>query len=352
MVGIALLGAGIFAKEAHVPVLAHNDKAKVLAVYSRSQTSANSVVEALHSTSTAGTSATIDVYSDEKPGYGLDELLQRADIEAVIVVLPILVLPAVVRKCLAAGKHVLAEKPIGPDVAAGRALIAEYESTYAPRNLVLSIAEQFRYETALIRAGELIAGGKIGELHHVHGRVATTMAPDNKFCKTAWRATPGYQGGFVLDAGVHFVALMRMVAGQEIVETTSFTAQFAPHLSPVDTVNAALKFSGGAQGTFSMSFAAATFVADFIFIGTAGMLTVKRAVHETTVRVDGPDLKPVSEEVFKADGMMNEISAFVQAVAARTGDKAASPREALADVAVIESICSGGGHVQSHGIDS
>ncbi|EGC49586.1 conserved hypothetical protein [Histoplasma capsulatum var. duboisii H88] len=101
-----------------------------------------------------------------------------------------------------------------------------------------------------------------------------------------------------------------------------------------------------------MSFAAATFVADFIFIGTAGMLTVKRAVHETTVRVDGPDLKPISEEAFKADGMMNEISAFVQAVAARKGDKAASPREALADVAVIESICSGGGHVQSHGIDS
>ncbi|PGG97723.1 hypothetical protein GX51_07167 [Blastomyces parvus] len=346
MVGIALLGAGIFAKEAHVPAILKNDQAKVLAVYSRSEKSANSVVEALNST--AKPSATIDVYSDEKSGHGLDELLQRADIEAVIVLLPILVLPTVVRKCLAAGKHVLAEKPIAKDVATGRALITEYETTYAPRNLVLSIAEQFRYDTGFRKASEIVASGTIGELRHVHARVATSMAPENKYFKTAWRAEPGYQGGFVLDSGVHFVALMRMVAGQEIVETKSFTAQFTPHLPPLDTVNAALRFSKGAQGTFSVTFAAATYIAEFVFIGTAGVLTIKRAGIDTTVRVEGGDFKLISEEVFQADGNVNEISAFVQAIAAGKGDRAGNPREALADVAVIESVCTGGGLVESH----
>ncbi|KAL2359721.1 hypothetical protein RJZ56_007428 [Blastomyces dermatitidis] len=317
MVGIALLGAGIFAREAHVPAILKNAAAKVLAVYSRSENSANSVVEALNNTTTP-----IDVYSDEKPGHGLDELLQRPDIEAVIVLLPILVLPAVVRKCLAAGKHVLAEKPIAKDIATGRALITD----------------------------EVVASGTIGELHHVHARVATSMAPENKYFQTAWRAEPGYQGGFVLDAGVHFVALVRMVAGQEIVETKSFTAQFAPHLRPLDTVNAALRFSKGAQGTLSISFAAATYIADFVFIGTAGVLTVKCAGVDTTVRVEGGDRNVVSEEVFPADGNVNEIRAFVQAIAAGKGDRAGSPREALADVAVIESVCAGGGLVQSHEI--
>lgn len=324
-----------------------NDNANVLAVYSRSQKSANSVVEAVNSA--AGASTTVDVYSDEKPGHGLDELLQRPDIEAVIVLLPILVGPDVVRKCLAAGKHVLAEKPIAKDVATGSALIADYENTYVPRNLVYSVAEQFRYDTGFVKASEIVASGKIGELHHVHARVATNMAPDSKYYKTAWRNSPGYQGGFILDAGVHIIALVRMVAGQEIVETKSFTAQFSSHLRPVDTVNAALRFSKGAQGTLSISYAAATYIMEFVFIGTSGVLTVRCAGLDTTLRMEGADLKPISEEVFKADGIQNEISAFVHAVVVGKGDNAGSPREALADVAVIESICSGGGLVQSHG---
>ncbi|OJD11515.1 hypothetical protein AJ78_07729 [Emergomyces pasteurianus Ep9510] len=347
MVGIALLGAGIFAKEAHLPVLLQNDQTEILAVYSRSEKSANSVVEAVKSASEAP-STTIDVYSDENSGRGLDKLLERPDIEAVIVLLPIVVGPDVVRKCLAAGKHVLAEKPIAKDVATGRALIAEYESTYAPRNLVLSIAEQFRYDTGLVKASEIVASGQIGELRHVYARIATNMPPDSKYYKTPWRNAPEYQGGFILDAGVHFIALIRMVAGQEIVETKSLTAQFAPHLSPVDTVNAALKFSNGAQGILGMTYAAAAFIVDIVFIGSSGALTVKRSLPGTTLTVEGADLKQVSEEVFKSDGNKNQINAFVQAIAAGKCDKAASPREALADVAVVESLCSGGGVVQSH----
>ncbi|OAX79054.1 hypothetical protein ACJ72_06629 [Emergomyces africanus] len=334
MVGIALLGAGIFAKEAHVPVLLQNDQTNILAVYSRSEKSANSVVEAVKSASSTETSSTIEVYSDENSGHGLDELLQRPDIEAVIVLLPIIVMPDIVRKCLAAGKHVLAEKPIAKDVATGRALIADYE-------------KQFRYDTAFVKASEIVASGKIGELHHVHAHIATNMSP--KYYKTSWRNAPEYQGGFVLDAGVHFIALIRMVAGQEIVETKSFTAQFAPHLPPIDTVNAALKFSKGAQGSISISFAAAAYIADFVFVGSSGTLTIKRNSLGISVCLEGADLKQVSEEVFQPDGNKNEISAFVRAIAAGKCEKAASPREALADVAVIESLCSGGGVVQSHG---
>ncbi|OJD25888.1 hypothetical protein ACJ73_02739 [Blastomyces percursus] len=215
------------------------------------QKSANSVIKALKSTTS------IDVYSDEKPGRGLDELLQRRDIEAVIVLLPILVLPDVIRKCLAAGKHVLAEKPIAKDIATGRALIAEYESTYTPRNLVFSVAEHFRYDTGFVNASEIVASGTIGELQHV--------------------------------------------------------------------VNPALRFSKGAQGRLC-------------------------AGPDTTVRVEGGDGNAVSEEIFWVDGNVNEIGAFVQAIAAGKGDRAGSPREALADVAVIESVCAGGGLVQSHEI--
>ncbi|PGH08717.1 hypothetical protein AJ79_05908 [Helicocarpus griseus UAMH5409] len=346
MVGIALLGAGIFAKQAHVPALVKNDDANILAVYSRSNASVNSVVEAVNSATEAFTN--IDVYSDEKSGYGLDELLQRSDIDAVIVLLPILIGPDVVRKCLAAGKHVLAEKPIAKDVATGKALIADYEGTYAQRNLVFSIAEQFRYDTAFKKAGEIVSSGQIGKLNHVHARVWNNVQPGGKYYETAWRKAPEYQGGFILDGGVHFVALVRMVAGQEIVETKSFAAQFQPHLPPVDTVNAAMKFSGGALGTLCISFASTKAMAEYIFVGTNGALTVKCVGPDTTLIVEGADRKVASQDTYKADGIAGEINAFVRAVVAGKGDKAGSPREALGDVAVVESICSGGGIVPSH----
>lgn len=89
-----------------------------MAVYSRSVRSAESVL-AVADELRASTSK-IDVYADELDceGSGLSALLQRSDIGAVIVALPILVQLEVVRKCLAAGKHVLCEKPVAKDTKA------------------------------------------------------------------------------------------------------------------------------------------------------------------------------------------------------------------------------------------
>jgi aryl-alcohol dehydrogenase-like predicted oxidoreductase len=66
----------------------------------------------------------------------LAALLARDDVKAVIILLPITVQPDVVRAALKAGKHVLSEKPVAPDVAAGATLIAEYRATYMPKGLI------------------------------------------------------------------------------------------------------------------------------------------------------------------------------------------------------------------------
>ena len=54
----------------------------------------------------------MDVYF----GDDLDKLLARADIDAVVVCLPIDMLPKIVLTAFAAGKHVLSEKPVSPTV--------------------------------------------------------------------------------------------------------------------------------------------------------------------------------------------------------------------------------------------
>ena len=67
-------------------------------MYSRSRKSAEALMP----------SGSVDVYSDDSgPGNGLDDLLARSDIQAVDVVLPINTQPAVIKKALKAGKHVV-----------------------------------------------------------------------------------------------------------------------------------------------------------------------------------------------------------------------------------------------------
>lgn len=117
---------------------------KVEAVYSRSTSSASSLAETAQQTLQLESGLT--VYSDEpdregmrlnsfvrmgllrRQVVGLDELLARSDIQAVIVVLPLGQQPEIVIKALKAGKHVLSEKPVAKDVKTALQLIKTYET--------------------------------------------------------------------------------------------------------------------------------------------------------------------------------------------------------------------------------
>jgi predicted dehydrogenase len=127
-------------------------------------------------------------------------MLARPDVEAVNVILPIEPLPEAVEKSLAAGKHVISEKPIAPDVATGRRLI-QFARAYPKQ--VWMVAENDRYEPAFQQAGDLIRAGAIGKPLMASWSLPMSMQPDNKFYHTPWRRSGTFPGGFLLDGGVH-----------------------------------------------------------------------------------------------------------------------------------------------------
>ena len=329
-------------------------KANVAAIYSRSKASAEALFEGEYK---PGDPKDITIYTDEPndSNGGLPALLKRDDIKAVLIVLPILIQPDIVRKCLAAGKHVLCEKPIGKDVKTAVELVNEYERDYrseGSEGLIFSIAEQMRFDRAVTRGTEMVSSGKVGKLIHIHSRLWWDVKPDNKYHNTEWRKTPQFQGGFVMDAGIHVVALLRFVSGQEITKTVSMTKQVSPHLPPMDTVDAALEYSGGATGSLSMAFSSAKQTSECLFIGENGTVRVEwnRIVGENRVALEDKEGNVVLDEMVDGRGVDEEVSAFLQAVEAGKGegDPRGSVREALADVAVIESLCSGGGVVEDY----
>lgn len=88
----------------------------------------------------------MDTYYDlpETPDRSIKNLLERPDIEAVIIALPILAQPDVIRAAFRNGKHVLSEKPIAKDSTVAQQLIDEY-MPYRNKGLVWSVAENFRF---------------------------------------------------------------------------------------------------------------------------------------------------------------------------------------------------------------
>lgn len=158
------------------------------AVYSRSQKSAHDLASAAKSTLKLLDAPAI--YCDEDPSHNLAALLARPDITTVLVVLPITVQPSIVLQSLAAGKHVLSEKPVAPDVAQGLDLIKKYVSEYKPKGLIWRVAENYEAEPGYRATAEAIRAGKIGKVVFFNTRVVNYIDKESKWYKTPWRTVP------------------------------------------------------------------------------------------------------------------------------------------------------------------
>lgn len=314
---VALIGAGIFARDAHVPsLLRHPDRFEIAAIYSRTYASAATLAEQVPHDA--------DLYTD------LDALLARRDIEAVDIVLPIHAQAEMIPAALAAGKHVLSEKPIAPDIKTARQLLA----TYAPRreSIVWMVGENWRYEDAYMRAAALVQEGAIGTPVTAAWISYTSFSPQSKYYHTTWRRDGSVPGGFLLDGGVHHVAAMRMVLG-DIAAVTATTRRVSPDLKPLDTVSATLEFQSGVVGTYLVTYAvSAGWTPGFDIVGTEGSMRVQRRQIEVT---RGEDTKQIG--VAGYNGVEWELVDFADAIRRGSAHRN-TPEEGLRDVGVIEAM--------------
>ena len=177
-------------KTAYLPALAAlGDTAPPLkAVYSRSEKSVRDLVEMAVITLKLKTPPSI--YHDRDASADLDTLLARQDITGVLIALPISVQPNIILKSLAAGKHVLSEKPVAPDVKKGLETIDTYNRLYKDKGLVWRVAENYEAEPGYRAAGAAIRSGKIGKVIFFKMLVNKYIDQDSKYYKTPWRTIP------------------------------------------------------------------------------------------------------------------------------------------------------------------
>jgi predicted dehydrogenase len=302
-VRLGLIGTGLAVEQLHWPALR--------------QLADRYVVTAFTDTSPAQ-AARFAGYSGADPGGQCGdyrELLDRADVDAVLICVPIPYLYQLAVDALAAGKHVLCEKPTGTDEQQARAFL-ELPDQY-PKQTFL-VGENYFYRDDVRYGRSLVESGAIGRPHLMSWRYAGQLVPlAGEFTGTPWRHRPAYRGGVQLDAGIHNVAQMRMLCGD--VQSLHASVQRANTTidSPSDlTMN--LVFASGVVGNYTACYPEIPIPAepnDMRVYGTEGVLALSgspAARRVSLYRPDGTDEITVFEGIDY--GYYGELSNFADAI--------------------------------------
>lgn len=208
--GVALIGAGAFGARRATAVAA-NPRSVPLVVADPAAARAQALADSV------GALASTD----------WREAIERQDVGAVIVSTPTHVAPEISIAALAAGKHVLVEKPFGRTANE----VLPVVELVADRRLALKVGYNHRYHPALAKAHELFARGAIGRplfLRCVYGHGGRPGYEHE------WRSRPEISGGGeLLDQGVHALDLFRWFAG-EFTEAAAFVATSYWPIAPVE----------------------------------------------------------------------------------------------------------------------
>ena len=117
-----------------------------------------------------------------------------------------------VQRSLEIGLHILSEKPIAMTSTDGIKLINLYRASDRTQKGLWHVAENYRLEPSVQYCSKIVK-----EYHIRPKTFALTclrqQSTTSKYAVTTWRAKPEYNGSFVLDGGIHFIALMRTIFG-------------------------------------------------------------------------------------------------------------------------------------------
>ncbi|MCK5156753.1 MAG: Gfo/Idh/MocA family oxidoreductase [Spirochaetales bacterium] len=145
------------------------------------------------------------------------ELLEKADCDAVSNVTPDAYHSALSIDAIAAGKHVLCEKPLATCYADAKKMADEAKQ----KGVINMVNFSYRNSPAIHKAAQLIASGKIGVVKHLDACYLQSWLSSNGWGnwrsddKWLWRLSTAHGSGGVLgDVGVHLLDFATYPVGQ------------------------------------------------------------------------------------------------------------------------------------------
>ncbi|MDG4796276.1 Gfo/Idh/MocA family oxidoreductase [Micromonospora sp. WMMD1082] len=153
------------------------------------------------------------------------ELVTRPDIDVVDICTPGDSHAEIALAALAAGKHVLCEKPLANTVAEAREMAAAAATARAGGARSMC-GFNYRRVPAVALMRQLIADGRLGEIRHVRASYLQDWIVDPQF-PLVWRLRKDLAGSGALgDIGAHIIDLTQHVTGQRIAGVSAVTETF------------------------------------------------------------------------------------------------------------------------------
>ncbi len=292
-VKLGIIGTGIAARKLHWPALKQlADKFEIVQVCNHTEPKAKQFSELI-----GGVPYTLDYR----------ELLANPEVEAVNIILPIHLNYIVTRAALEAGKHVIVEKPLAANLADAEKMLA-FPDRYP--DLVMMVAENFRYRPLILRLKELLNAGTIGEPYAVFWNNLFLVDDSVEYVHTRWRIDHQYPGGFVTDGGVHQIAAIRELFG-DIVTGQAQVKSINPAIGEVDTFNFQFTTAKGVQGVLNLYYSAPGLNENrLVIIGDQASISVE----QNHIVVKDNDTVLIDEGVNPDMGYVGEFEDFFAAI--------------------------------------
>ena len=295
MVRIAVLGAGRIGK-IHAANVAANRRATLVAVADPLGSAASDLARELSCESSR------DPLS----------LIERPDIDAVIVGTPTDTHVDLTLRSVRAGKAVLCEKPIDLDIPRVDAAIAEIERLQGR----VMVAFNRRFDPTARRAHQSIRAGEIGEVRQVLITSRDPGLPSREYLR--------HSGGVFRDMVIHDFDMARWLLGEEPVAVTATASRLVdPALGEVedfDTVMVQMRTASGRQCHINCCREAVYgYDQRFEIFGSAGML-LNENMRPTTLRRWGARETDARDRLLAffleryAEAYRAELDAFLHAV--------------------------------------
>jgi len=273
------------------------------------------------------------------PFGSLSEALRSGRIGAVDVRVPHHLHVGVVLAALAAGCHVLTDKPLATALSDARSMVA----AAGDAGLVLAVAENYPHLRAVLDARAALDAGQIGDL--IALRSIRAYEVGGVWVRDGWRQGGGPSGGILLDQGTHQVSLLRCLGGP--VEAVAAVGDAG------GAVSLTLRLASGiiAQSLLTWHSPGPAAQAEATALGTGGRLDVMvdYEAHEGGARVwtAGEVEHRGKENYYDSHRVM--VTDWLRAI--ESGAEPVVPgREGLADLAVVlaaaESLARGGAYVE------
>jgi predicted dehydrogenase len=174
-------------------------------------------------------------------------LIRSGTVDAVIIATPHYDHTTIGIDALAAGLHVLVEKPISVHKADCERLIAAHRS----KKQVFAAMFNQRTVPAYRKVKQLIASGELGAIQRINWIITNWFRSETYYASGGWRATwAGEGGGVLLNQSPHNLDMMQWLFGMPS-SVRAFCALGKYHKIEVeDEVTAYLEYPDGATGIF------------------------------------------------------------------------------------------------------